>query len=296
MKIANIANRPHLIADHLAVDLSDLGDGGFSTMQQVFDRWDDFRAAVATKSGHGGRPFKDTELLPPSPFPRQSIGVGFNYDAHVTEAAGSMAPPAGAPLVFAKFASCISGPHADIEMVSDTVDYEVELVAVIGKTATNVTRDQAWGHVAGVMVGQDISERCVQQQATPQHSIGKSYRTFGPTGPWLTTIDELDDPDDLSIECAIDGNTMQRDRTRSLIFDVPQLIAMLSAMMTLLPGDLIFTGTPSGVGALRTPPRYLREGELLTSTIEGLGTLSNRIVRATSFGSLALSWRPELIK
>jgi 2-keto-4-pentenoate hydratase/2-oxohepta-3-ene-1,7-dioic acid hydratase in catechol pathway len=265
-------------------------------MQQVFDRWDEFRAAVATRSGQRGRPFKDAELLAPSPFPRQSIGVGFNYDSHVSEVAGNMAPPAGAPLIFAKFASCVSGPYADIELVSDTVDFEVELVAVIGRTAINVTREQAWEHVAGVMVGQDISERCVQQQASPQHSIGKSYRTFGPTGPWLTTIDELPDPDDLSIECEIDGTMMQRDRTRSLIFDVSQLIAMLSAMMTLLPGDVIFTGTPSGVGALRTPPRYLREGEVLTSSIEGLGSLSNRIVRPTSFGKLALSWRPELIK
>src|SRR6185436_5052317 len=134
--------------------------------------------------------------------------------------------------------------------------------------------DQAWSHVAGVTVGQDLSERISQMAGpAPQFSLGKSFPRFAPTGPWLVTPDELDDPDDLELGARIDGEVVQRDRTSRLIFPVAQLVAHLSEVLTLLPGDLLFTGTPAGVGMGREPARYLAPGETLVSWIEGVGEI-----------------------
>jgi 2-keto-4-pentenoate hydratase/2-oxohepta-3-ene-1,7-dioic acid hydratase in catechol pathway len=140
-----------------------------------------------------------------------------------------------------------------------------------------VTADEAWDHVAGVTIGQDLSERETQMIGTkPQFSLGKSFPGFGPTGPWLVTPDELPDRNDLAISCALSGETMQDGRTSALIYTVPQLIERLSAIVTLLPGDLIFTGTPAGIGNARTPKRFIQPGEVLVSTIEGIGELTTR--------------------
>ena len=136
----------------------------------------------------------------------------------------------------------------------------------------------AWAHVAGLTVGQDISERTVQFAAGSQFSLGKSYRGFGPMGPWLVTPDEVADPDDLGLGCSIDGTTVQDARTSDLIFSVPRLIAELSAVLPLLPGDIIFTGTPAGVGVTSKPPRFLQVGETVETWIEGIGTIRNRFV------------------
>jgi 2-keto-4-pentenoate hydratase/2-oxohepta-3-ene-1,7-dioic acid hydratase in catechol pathway len=160
------------------------------------------------------------------------------------------------------------------------VDWEVELVAVIGVRAHRVAEDAAWPHVAGLTVGQDLSERVVQWGAGGQFSLGKSFPGFGPMGPWLVTADELADPDDLALECAVNGEVMQKSRTSDMVFGVARLIAELSAILPLLPGDVIFTGTPAGIGATRKPPRFLQPGDVLTSTIEGIGTLRNRCVGA----------------
>ena len=183
------------------------------------------------------------------------------------------------PSAFTKFPSCIAGPGSDIPIVSGTVDWEVELVAVIGSIAHHIGEGQGWDYVAGLTVGQDISERTVQlRPPVPQFSLGKSFPAFGPIGPELVTPDELDDPDDLEIGCAVNGRQVQLARTSELIFSVPELVSRLSAIVTLYPGDLIFTGTPAGVGHARTPPEYLRPGDHLTSTIEGIGTLHNDCV------------------
>lgn len=150
---------------------------------------------------------------------------------------------------------------------------------MIGFEARDVSEDGAWEHVAGLTVGQDLSERERQLfgQAA-QYSLGKSFPGYGPIGPWLVTVDELADRDDLAIGCAIDGEVMQASRTSDLICSVPQLIVKLSSVVTLLPGDLIFTGTPSGVGRARSPQRFLRPGEQLVSTIEGIGSLTTRVI------------------
>jgi len=155
----------------------------------------------------------------------------------------------------------------------------VELVVVIGRRGKNITECDALAHVAGYCVGQDISDRRLQfADKPPQFSMGKSLDTFGPLGPALVSLDEVRDPNDLALTCDVGGERMQDARTSDMIFGVPALIAFLSSLCTLEPGDLIFTGTPSGVGSTRTPRRYLAAGEEIVSTIEGLGTLRNRCV------------------
>ena len=161
-------------------------------------------------------------------------------------------------------------------------DWEVELVAVIGRRAERVRAADALSYVAGYTVGQDISERILQSAARPpQFSLGKSLPGFGPIGPWLVTLDELEDPNDLELGCAVNGEQMQHGRTRDLIFSVPALIEKLSATLPLLPGDLIFTGTPAGVGLGRVPPRWLAPGDELVTYIAGIGELRHRFAAAS---------------
>jgi 2-keto-4-pentenoate hydratase/2-oxohepta-3-ene-1,7-dioic acid hydratase in catechol pathway len=180
------------------------------------------------------------------------------------------------PATFTKFPTSLAGPFDEVELVVDTVDWEVELVVVIGRRADRVQAAEAWDHVAGVTVGQDLSDRALQFAAGMQFSLGKSRRGFGPMGPWVVTPDELDNRDDLALGCSVDGEVVQDGRTSDLVFDVAQLIAELSAVLPLLPGDVIFTGTPSGVGMARQPPRALAPGQVLESWIEGIGTIRNR--------------------
>jgi 2,4-didehydro-3-deoxy-L-rhamnonate hydrolase len=163
---------------------------------------------------------------------------------------------------------------------SESVDWEVELVVVIGARAHRVAEANGWQHVAGLTVGQDVSERVVQYAAGRQFSLGKSFPGFGPMGPWLVTPDELARPDDLALQCSVNGEIVQKSRTSDMVFSVSQLIAELSAILPLLPGDVIFTGTPEGVGVARQPPRFLKPGDLVESEIEGIGALRNRCVPA----------------
>lgn len=178
--------------------------------------------------------------------------------------------PEGLPPVFTKYVTSITGPVTEVALPpGGHTDWEVELVAVIGRRAEAVSEADAWSHVAGLAAGQDISERVVQLAGpAPQFSLGKSYPGFAPIGPWLVTPDEFDNPDDLELRCAINGKEVQKGRTRDLIFSVPALIAGLSAVLPLLPGDVIFTGTPAGVGLGRDPQRWLAAGDELVSTIE----------------------------
>ena len=179
------------------------------------------------------------------------------------------------PATFTKFPASLSGPFDDIEIAGTTVDWEVELVAVIGQRADRVDPADAWAHVAGLTVGQDVTDRTLQFAAGSQFSLGKSRRGYGPMGPWLVTPDEVPDPDDLALGCSVDGETVQDARTSDLIFNVPRLIAELSAVLPLLPGDVIFTGTPAGIGATRDPARFLQPGQVLETWVEGIGTIRN---------------------
>jgi 2-keto-4-pentenoate hydratase/2-oxohepta-3-ene-1,7-dioic acid hydratase in catechol pathway len=182
------------------------------------------------------------------------------------------------PATFTKFPASLTGPFADVEIGGDGTDWEVELVAVIGSRADRASECDGWGHVAGLAVGQDLSDRPLQFAAGAQFSLGKSRRGYGPIGPWVVSPDEVPNPDDLALGCSVDGETVQDARTADLIFTVPRLVAELSAVLPLLPGDVIFTGTPAGVGFTRQPPRSLASGMVLESWIEGIGTIRNRCV------------------
>jgi 2,4-diketo-3-deoxy-L-fuconate hydrolase len=284
VRIGNLDGRLVVLTTAGAVDVERVSDGQFgSAPQDIYDRWAQFTAWATARDPETTRrvaePF-DIELLDaPVPAPRQSFGIGLNYRDHIQES-GFEAP--GQPSVFTKFPSCITGPHGEIELPpGGHTDWEVELVAVIGTTAHHVTEAGAWSHIAGLTVGQDISERITQlASAPPQFSVGKSFPRFGPTGPWLVTTDEFADPDNLELGCSLNGEQMQKSRTSFLIFTVPQLIAKLSAVLPLLPGDIIFTGTPAGVGMGRDPQRWLAPGDELVSWIEGIGELRHRFIAA----------------
>lgn len=213
----------------------------------------------------------DTVLGAPVPRPIQSFGIGLNYRDHAGES-GMTLPPA--PLTFTKFPSCIAGPTADIPLSGEMVDWEVEIVAVIGTEATRVAAADAWSVVAGLTLGQDVSDRAVQMTGVPpQFSLGKSFANYGPIGPALVSVDAFEDPDDIGLWCDVAGERMQEARSSRLIFSIPVLVAYLSSICTLYPGDVIFTGTPSGVGMARG--RYLSAGEVVVSGAEVIGELRN---------------------
>jgi 2-keto-4-pentenoate hydratase/2-oxohepta-3-ene-1,7-dioic acid hydratase in catechol pathway len=268
-----------VVADGKLVDIASATGGRLpADPAQAFDAWADVRAWAesAATSTAGVEAVADDALGPPSPQPRQVFAIGFNYHDHVDES-GTEAP--ATLQTFTKFQSAMAGPYADVVLPSRSVDWEAELVVVIGRTAHHVAEADAWSHVAGLTVGQDYSERDLQMSGDyPQFSLAKSFPGFAPTGPVLVTPDELDDPDDLAIECDLNGETVQSARTSAMIFPVPVLIARLSEVCTLHPGDLIFTGTPSGVGFARTPARYLAPGDVVTSRVESVGEIRQRCV------------------
>jgi 2-keto-4-pentenoate hydratase/2-oxohepta-3-ene-1,7-dioic acid hydratase in catechol pathway len=276
MRVANLDGRAVLLGDAGCLDVEKASGARFSANPAtVYDDWPAFLEWARTVDlATAGQAWSPDRLGAPSPRPRQVFAVGLNYVPHVDES-GFHRPEA--PLVFTKFPSCITGPATDVVLPSENVDWEVELVAVVGVRTHRVARDQAWAHLAGLTVGQDYSERVVQSAGSPpQFSIGKSFPGFGPTGPFLVTPDEFADPDDLELVCEINGETVQRDRTSQLILSVPDLVVWLSDKCELFPGDLIFTGTPGGTGAGQNPPRYLRPGDEVISRIEGIGELRNR--------------------
>jgi 2,4-diketo-3-deoxy-L-fuconate hydrolase len=281
MRIAAVSQRLCLIKAGGAIDVHAASNGQFDAdPAAVYPRWREFTGWAASASLPGPQPFAPEALGSPSPAPRQVYGIGLNYSDHVAES--GFAKPDTSPPVFTKFPSCITGPYGKITLPpGGHADWEVELVVVIGQTACAVSRAAAWDYVAGLSAGQDISERILQMAATPpQFSMGKSYPGFGPVGPWLVTPDEFANPGDLELGCLINGEQMQKGRTSQLTFGVPELIEQLSAVTPLLPGDLIFTGTPSGVGLGRTPQRWLQPGDVLTSYIEGIGEMRHTFVTA----------------
>jgi 2,4-didehydro-3-deoxy-L-rhamnonate hydrolase len=276
MRIANVKGRLTLVTPGGGVDVEAASRGGFgSDPQAVFARWDELRRWAAEAPTTDARPIADADLGPPAPRPTQVFGIGLNYKEHAAE--GGLPLP-DRPATFTKFPTCLTGPYADVVLPTPVVDWEVELVVVIGRHARRVAESDAWSHVAGLTVGQDVSERMVQWAAGGQFSLGKSFPTFGPMGPSLVTSDELPDPDDLAIACSLNGEVVQQSRTSDMVFSVPRLVAELSGILPLLPGDVVFTGTPAGIGAVRKPPRFLQAGDVLTSTIEGIGALRNRCV------------------
>ena len=278
MRIGNVGGRLTIVTDAGGIDVETASGGQFNAdPADVFRRWAAFRAWAKTLGGeHPPVPIDESTLGAPSPRPAQVFAIGLNYGAHAVES-GYDVPEV--PITFTKFPSCITGPYGELIIAGNCVDWEVELVAVIGEAARDVAVDDAWHHIAGLTIGQDYSERRVQTSGpSPQFSLGKSFPGFGPTGPWLVTLDEFDDLDDLALECLVNEEVMQSGRTRDMTLSVPGLVSRLSAICPLLPGDLIFTGTPDGVGSARTPPVYLKPGDEVISRIERIGEIRQRCV------------------
>jgi 2-keto-4-pentenoate hydratase/2-oxohepta-3-ene-1,7-dioic acid hydratase in catechol pathway len=281
MRIGVIADRLVLVDGETAVDIEQASNGRFpADPAQLFDFWAAFAEWAATAEPDGERLPLD-RLQNPVPAPRQVFGVGANYRDHIEEAAAAMGVEASlpdAPLIFTKFRSSLCGPYDAIAVPSRNVDWEAELVVVMGRLAERVAEDDAWRYVAGLTVGQDISERVLQLAGrAPQFSMGKSFPGFGPMGPVLVTPDTFDDPDDVEIGCSLNGRVMQKSRTSEMVFSVAELIAHISSVCPMLPGDVIFTGTPAGVGAFRKPAVFLKPGDLLVSWIQGIGELRNPV-------------------
>ena len=254
----------------LPVSLKELLAGGSAALA---------RAAAAIARGAPFSP-QGVELLAPIPDPQKVICIGLNYADHARES-GAAPPPE--PVLFNKFPTAVVGPEAAIVLpsCSDQVDYEAELVVVIGRGGKNIAREQALSHVAGYCPGHDVSARDWQlKKPGGQWLLGKSFDTFAPFGPALVTADEAGDPGRLRIQMRVNGQTLQDSNTNQLIFPIDQLIAYISQVCTLLPGDVIFTGTPPGVGMARKPPIFLKPGDVAEVEVEGLGVLRNPVTGA----------------
>jgi 2-keto-4-pentenoate hydratase/2-oxohepta-3-ene-1,7-dioic acid hydratase in catechol pathway len=255
-----LAGGPRTIAD-----LFRAGPGGLASLQE---------AAAGARIGATGRPIAEAELLAPVPRPGKVVAIGRNYREHAEEE-GVEPPPA--PLIFSKWPSSVVGHGAEIRWDPDLtaqVDYEAELAVVIGRTARRVAVDEALDHVLGYTCLNDVSARDLQF-GDGQWTRGKSLDTFCPVGPVLVTADELGDAQDLAISCSVDGDVVQDARTSQMYFSVAQIVSYCSMAFTLEPGDIVATGTPSGVGVFRKPPRFLADGQRVSVEIERIGVLEN---------------------
>lgn len=285
LQFANLRGRASLVVANAqdgsgtAVDVERASNGEFSSDPMTcFGKWSALRDFAARIGDAGAVKFSPAELAAPSPRPAQIFGIGLNYREHANETG---APIPETPLTFTKFPSSVNTPHGEIVVDVPTADWEVELVVVIGIGGRNISLVHAWDAVAGLCVGQDVSDRLLQRATQPpQFNLGKSRRGYSPFGPWLVDARSIANRDSLTMHCSLDGGEVQRTNTDDLIFPVPALVAYLSAIVELLPGDVIYTGTPSGVGGARKPPRFLAPGNTLVSTIDGIGSITNRCVGA----------------
>ena len=283
MRIANVQRRACFVVPEGFVDINVASEGRFSSEVRevvadmaslrawydtlgLLDPDDDELAALET----------DERLGCVVDGPRQVFAIGLNYRAHAAEM--GLANPT-LPMVFTKFPSCLAGQHAEVPVVSATTDWEAELVVVIGTGGRDVPLNSALDVVAGFAVGQDVSDRTLQMSGSPaQFSLGKSWKNFGPIGPWITTLEHLTDVHDLGITCAINGTTHQDSRTSDMVFSAAEVVSYLSSVVELFPGDVIFTGSPFGVGQGLHPQQFLQPGDEIVTSIESLGTLRNYAV------------------
>ena len=221
-------------------------------------------------------PLGEARIYAPIAGPEKVIGIGLNYEDHAAETGADIPEK---PIVFAKYANTVIGPGEPIRIppITEQADYEAELAVVIGKAARNVSEAEALDYVFGYTNANDVSSRDLQFSEGGQWTRSKSIDTFCPLGPYIATRDEIEDPQDLSIRCLLNGEVMQDGNTSRMIFSVAQLVSFLSQGMTLVPGDVIVTGTPPGVGSARDPQVWLKDGDEVTIEIEGLGSLTNPV-------------------
>jgi 2-keto-4-pentenoate hydratase/2-oxohepta-3-ene-1,7-dioic acid hydratase in catechol pathway len=272
MRFGTVGGRLVLVRNGRTLDVEKHSGGHFpADVRQALRHADELARWSSTVDWDAAIDLATDDLGPPVPEPRQVFAVALNYRPHATEA--GFQPP-DAPLVFTKFPTCITGPITQVALPEGKVDWEVEVVAVIGAGGWRIPRANAWKAVAGITLGQDLSERALQLAGAPaQFSLGKSYPGFGPTGPVAVSPDEFPDRDDIGFECRLDDEIVQSGRTSDMIFPIDDLVARISAVCPLLPGDLIFTGTPAGVGNRRNPPRYLSPGDTLVSQLDHVGEI-----------------------
>jgi 2,4-diketo-3-deoxy-L-fuconate hydrolase len=221
-------------------------------------------------------PLAEARIHAPIAGPEKVIGIGLNYEDHAAETGADIPEK---PIVFAKYANTVIGPGETITIppITEQADYEAELAVIIGKTARNVSESEALDYVFGYTNANDVSSRDLQFSEGGQWTRSKSIDTFCPLGPYIATADEVGDPQDLSIRCILNGEVMQDGTTSKMIFSVAELVSFLSQGMTLVPGDVIVTGTPPGVGSARDPQVWLKDGDEVTIEIEGLGSLTNPV-------------------
>jgi len=269
---------PGLLApDETVIDLS---AAGFPTLLDLIEAGDDGRAKAEAFAAGAGAENKyalgTVKVLAPIPRPKKLICVGLNYRDHAAET-GSTIPDV--PTIFNKFATAVIGPGDDIVLpkVSKSPDYEAEFAFVVGRGGRHIAAPDWQEHVWGYTIINDVSARDYQR-ATTQWLMGKTFDTFAPMGPWIVTADEIADPHNVNIRLEINGEVLQNSNTRELIFKIPELIAFLSSVFTLEPGDIVSTGTPAGVGVARKPQRFLRPGEEVVITVQGIGELRNPVV------------------
>ncbi|WP_235934536.1 fumarylacetoacetate hydrolase family protein [Paramicrobacterium chengjingii] len=276
--------------DQLAIDVQGASDGRFSSdPQAIYAQWREFcEWADSSSTRQFGVEYDPRELGPAVPRPPQVFAIGLNYASHADES-GFRAPEN--PVVFTKYVSSFTGADVDVVLTGERVDWEAELVVVIGQGGRDIPEAESWSHVAGLAVGQDLSDRTIQFWGNPpQFSLGKSLAGFTPLGPWVASLDEVATTHNinaLGIRCVVrelDGTerVLQDGNSRHMIFPVPALVARLSAVVELFPGDVIFTGTPAGVGIGREPQEFLRAGQSLRTEIDGIGTVTQRFIGPTS--------------
>ena len=291
-KLGTVGGKAVLIKDDHYFDVASLSNGAISSdsvealklQSELSELYDTLSGENATGN------LSEIELGNPVPKSPNCYAVGLNYRKHAEES-GMDIPEV--PMIFTKHTSCFVGPKANVEMRSDYVDWEVELVVVIGKEGKNISKENALEHVAGLCVGQDISDRPTQFATTPaMFNLGKSFDTYGPMGPALVSLDLLENCENLDIECKLNGETVQKSNTSDLIFNVSSIISYLSEIVSLNIGDTIWTGTPSGVGI--ASGKFLKDGDVLTSSIEGLGSMENKCVRISDHSRANIV--PEFMK
>jgi 2-keto-4-pentenoate hydratase/2-oxohepta-3-ene-1,7-dioic acid hydratase in catechol pathway len=262
---------------------------GFADMRSLIDAGDDGLAHVRSalsSSRSKSRRIADLELLAPLDQPRGNvIAIGRNYQKHAAETAHIDGTEPSPPTVFTKAITSLTEPFADIRIdpsVSDKIDWEVELAILIGKGGANIKRERARDHVFGYTVLNDVTARDIQSTWGGQYFKGKSLDRSCPTGPWVVTKDEIEDPQALNLLLRVNGNLKQEGNTGDMIYPVDAIIEWVSRGMTLLPGTIIASGTPDGVGFARTPPEFLQPGDVMESEVQGIGRLRNRIVAASA--------------
>ena len=256
--------------------LLQMGDPGIEQARMALEAASSAAKAGASATGViVSRRLPGVRLEAPIPRPGKALAIGLNYRDHAEES-GQALPKY--PVVFSKVSTCITGPGMPVHKprASNSVDWEAELVFVIGTRGRHISAADAFAHVAGYMCGNDVSVRDWQFH-NPTWMIGKGFDTHGPTGPWLVTRDQVD-PSGLDIKCFVNNEQVQSSNTKHLIFDVPALIEYISTAFTLEPGDIVFTGTPAGVGVSRKPPVFLKAGDEMRVEIEGLGVLDNPVI------------------